>query len=86
MSVRRTEILPLAESAIRDALRDAVRDALRDVSLEREAQISVASLREPRVEAKVAASFSNPSDEEAWERFDSIQFARLAGMSHKHAS
>jgi hypothetical protein len=86
MSVRRTQILPMAESAIRNALREAVRDALREVSLEREAQVSMAALREPKVQAEVGARFASQSDEEAWERFDSIRFARLASMSHKHAS
>lgn len=86
MRARRMQILPLAESAIRDALRAAVREALREVSLEPEAKAAIAALREPKVEAEVAAGFASQSDEEAWERFDSIRFARLAGMSHKHAS
>ena len=75
----------MAETAIREALREAVRDALHDVSLERDATAVTASLPKP-AKVPVGADFGNVSDEEAWERFDSIRFARLAGMSHESAS
>ena len=86
MRVRRTEILPIAETAIRNAVRNAVRDALREVSLEAEVQESIASFCQPKKAGGVSAGFISESDEEAWERFDSIRFARVAGMPQQHAS
>jgi hypothetical protein len=84
MKVRRTQILPLAETAIREALREAVREAIRDVSREREAVLATSGLRNP-APVKRDTQFSQQSDAEAWERFESIRLARSAGMAREHA-
>jgi len=85
MRVRRTEILPIAESAIRDALREAVREALRDVGIEASPR-TIKPAMAARPSRPRSASFAELSDEQAWERFDSIRFARFAGMTHTQAS
>jgi len=82
MRVSRVQIYHLTESALREALRDAVRDALLDVSGEPRVRTAVTSLRRGGIQSLEApAACTDLSDEEAWERFDSIRFARYAGGS-----
>lgn len=79
-------MLPMAEAAIREALRNAVREALHDVSVELGAPAKTAPEAPLPTPVRARASFGDLSDAEAWERFDAIRFARLAGMSHTQAS
>lgn len=93
MGTTRKEILPLAESAVREALRDAIREAIRQVSQEREVVESLRQLHRSapsrRIPQEVGPSPAPPvrtaqaalrglSDEDAWEQFDSIRFTRYA--------
>lgn len=91
----RKDILPLAESAVREALRATIREAIRQVSQEREVVESLRQLHRSessrRIPQEVGPSPAPPvraarmpyqdlSDADAWEQFDAIRFTRYAGM------
>jgi hypothetical protein len=79
MRVTRREILPIAEDAVREALRRAVREAIREVSREDEVRSLLAELEtKAKRPAPARVPFRDLPDEEAWERFDGIRFARYA--------
>jgi hypothetical protein len=93
MRTTRREILPLAERAVREALRSAIREAIVQVSQERDVLESLRQLhrngssrRDPQEVGPTPAPpmrtfqvpFRDLPDDEAWEQFDAIRFARYA--------